>query len=341
MSSRIDAEVPLIFYSALVQFLMSAGHDESEILKDTNLSLSLLRAPDTRVSFPVFSKLVTNAEKVWGRPGLMLSFGASFNLYSLGMVVQAASSSHTLGEGMETLARYFSLRSPLLAYETDHNSQGITFFLSGTRELGKIEKYMVEATFASVTKFLNQLIGERLKTLSFSFKHEIIGPESLYLETLGPNIQFGQNHNFIYLPKSLAKLKLITSNPMSAAEAKQYCDEEIKRLDDSLSLKDVISRLLLARITKATTEPEAAKILGFSARNLRRQLAAEGTTFRDLKNNVKLRTAKKYLTTTHLNIDEIAVAIGYNNTENFSRAFKRWTGITPSHYRRHPHGLLE
>jgi len=43
-----------------------------------------------------------------------------------------------------------------------------------------------------------------------------------------------------------------------------------------------------------------------------------------------------YLTTTHLSIEEIALEIGYQNVGNFSRAFKRWTQVTPSGYRRHP-----
>jgi len=252
------------------------------------------------------------------------------------MVGQAAISSRSLGDAMETIARYLSLRSPLLAFTIEREAEGINFVLSGTRELGRNQRFMVEAAFAALAKFLTQPAGKRLDGLSFDFQHKIIGSMDIYTTVLGPNVSFQQPRQKIYLPVTLSTILLPTANSMSAEEARRYCDAEIKRLGIDHGFKQIVETLLRSSLATPPTEKETARVLGYSPRNFRRQLAEEGTNHRNLLNSIKLESAMIYLTTTHLSIEEIALEIGYQNVGNFSRAFKRWTQVTPSGYRRHP-----
>jgi AraC-like DNA-binding protein len=67
---------------------------------------------------------------------------------------------------------------------------------------------------------------------------------------------------------------------------------------------------------------------------LRRRLTAEGTTFKEIKNQLRRDTALHYLGKQGLSIEEIAHRSGFSESSAFIRAFKSWTGVTPYSYRK-------
>jgi AraC-like DNA-binding protein len=84
-------------------------------------------------------------------------------------------------------------------------------------------------------------------------------------------------------------------------------------------------------------EPEqgaVARPLGLSERTLQRRLRDEGTTFGALVDDVRLELARMYLGDPELAIFEVAFLLGYSEPSAFNRAFRRWTGASPSEHRR-------
>jgi AraC-like DNA-binding protein len=78
----------------------------------------------------------------------------------------------------------------------------------------------------------------------------------------------------------------------------------------------------------ALSLPEAAKRATMSPRTLKRRLAEQGTTFSELMDDARHQKALVLLLDPRLTIEAIAATLGYSDTANFSRAFKRWTGRT-------------
>ena len=76
-----------------------------------------------------------------------------------------------------------------------------------------------------------------------------------------------------------------------------------------------------------------ARRLGISERSLRRQLAAEGDSFRALVDEVRRTKAESLLKESDTPIGEIALLLGFSDTSAFSRAFRRWCGISPQRFR--------
>jgi AraC-like DNA-binding protein len=76
-----------------------------------------------------------------------------------------------------------------------------------------------------------------------------------------------------------------------------------------------------------------AQSLGTSPRSLHRRLSDEGTRFNDLLDDVRRDFAERYLARPRLAVSEVAFLVGFNDASAFFKAFRRWTGATPTEYR--------
>ncbi len=76
---------------------------------------------------------------------------------------------------------------------------------------------------------------------------------------------------------------------------------------------------------------------GVSVRTVQTRLDQAGSTFSDLLESQRLELAKTYLQQRELSLDEVAIRLGYTEQSSFGRAFKRWTGLSPSAWRRGAH----
>ncbi len=92
----------------------------------------------------------------------------------------------------------------------------------------------------------------------------------------------------------------------------------------------VVMRLL------ATGYPKLERVageVGITRRTLQRRLATAGTSYSDLVNEARYQLAAELLEDRSVPISSIAKAVGFANHSGFSRAFHRWTGMTPRQYR--------
>jgi AraC-like DNA-binding protein len=98
---------------------------------------------------------------------------------------------------------------------------------------------------------------------------------------------------------------------------------------------DAIRELIKLRLMDSTVDIDgAARLLRIGARTLQRQLAQENRTYRDLVEQTRMGRALDLIRETSQSITSIALALGYGDVASFTRAFQRWTGFPPSHYRR-------
>ena len=81
-----------------------------------------------------------------------------------------------------------------------------------------------------------------------------------------------------------------------------------------------------------------AERLAMSSRTLRRKLGQSDATFQQLLDDERRRVAESHLSNSDLSIQRIAELCGFQDAQNFSQAFRRWTGLSPSEYRRSRRG---
>ena len=91
--------------------------------------------------------------------------------------------------------------------------------------------------------------------------------------------------------------------------------------------------LLVWREGPAHALPEVARTMHLSTRTLKRRLAEQGTTFSKIRDDLRRQRALLLVDNRALSIGEVATKLGYTELPNFTRAFRKWTGMTPLAYR--------
>jgi AraC-like DNA-binding protein len=98
-------------------------------------------------------------------------------------------------------------------------------------------------------------------------------------------------------------------------------------------MAELVRKWLLSALPRLPTVSETAEQLRLNERTLRRQLGALGTTHADLAQECQRLLAERLLAQGQLPLKQIAEQLGFSSVHSFHRAFRRWSGLTPSAWR--------
>lgn len=113
----------------------------------------------------------------------------------------------------------------------------------------------------------------------------------------------------------------------------RQCGELLRKRGQAESCALEVRRILAGERGHLLNEYEVARALNISSRTLRRRLLGEGESFQLIRDDVRNGLAKSCLRETELSVAEIGTLLGFEDTANFRRAFRRWNGCSPQKFR--------
>ncbi|MBK8254176.1 MAG: AraC family transcriptional regulator [Polyangiaceae bacterium] len=310
------------------RFRVSAG----EVLRGLDLTVAMLEEPRARVPLDTFLQLVQRAETLTGEPGLCYYAGLHTRVSWHGFLGFAAMTASTLGEALELAERYSRTRTEAIALVTRIDGDVVSVFLEENVPLGPLREFLATTLFIGLA-----LIGESLVGKPIGGRLDLSHPEPAYFQkfkTAVPalkNVRFDQPANRAVFPRDALSMRIVSADPAATKLAREQCERELSALGESATVLGKVRVVL--RDDPTLSLEEVAKLLRVSARTLKRRLAEEKTTFSDLSDGARKHKALVLLEDRRLTIDAIATAVGYSDTANFTRAFKRWTGKAPGEAR--------
>jgi AraC-like DNA-binding protein len=154
-----------------------------------------------------------------------------------------------------------------------------------------------------------------------------------YETILKAPVRFNQREACLILPRSAMDAAVLTAD---AAEHRKLVEVLLERQGNGVHPVTARVRHLLRPLLlqERATMTACAADLNLNPRTLRRQLAAEGTTFEAMLNEVRSAVAAELLAITDLSVGEVSAALSFAHQSTFVRSFRRWTGVSPSEWRR-------
>lgn len=328
-----DASVAAEYVEVVCRVVAARGIGQTELLAGTGITPAALSDPRGRIPHARFALLVRRARDLTGDPGLGLASGLATNIKTHGFLGYAALSSETLGDAIDLAIRYFRTRTTM--QDLDFFVEGDTAVLQFNERvpLGDLLPFAIDSLLATFFVIRTQLVSDEAPRGEVRVTYDR-QPHHALLLAGGGNLRFNCAFNQLRFPASELSRRLNFADPQLVRMAAAQCEEELKKLHDGSGLLGDVRRLVAARLADDASIEVVAPLLHMAPRTLRRRLAELGTNYQMLVAELRRGLAMEWLATGTRSVEEVAAALGYSDPSNFGRAFRRWTGITPSAYRR-------
>ena len=317
----------------LCQTLRSHGVDPEPVVHAAGLGSSAeLAARDTLVTQRAVNALVVACERATGRPWLGLALGMAVPASAHGPMGVAAASSRDLRQALGALARYLPTRNATLRFRLRDTPQGAALELVERVPLDEARHFVVGVVFAALLRLIEAMLGRLPETLAADLPLPELPWRTPIERLFQGRLRFGAPRLVLHVSHELLAQPCMSAEPAAFEQACQACERLLAAPVDA-GLRQRVRELLLGREGSYPTLAQTARYFSLSPRTLIRRLKDEGSAYQLLLDAVRQERAAWYLSHTRLSVEEIAARLGYVDTSNFSRTYRRWFGVTPSQVR--------
>ncbi|MGW4368236.1 AraC family transcriptional regulator ligand-binding domain-containing protein [Nocardia takedensis] len=312
------------------------GGDAEEFTRAVGLPAAALDADDLLISDSAVAAALELAAHRLEVPDLGLRIAYRQDLDMLGPLALAIRNSPTLAHVLECTERYLfsharSLRLTLA--EDPYGDRGVIGLRYGVAPGMPSPVQGTDLGLGFVHRAIQRLVQDRYGLRSVELPYRPPGPIEAYERFFGAPVRVERQAAMLRLPSSLADRPLPGGDENLHRLAMAFLAEQSDAADLSLvpQIRATVQRLL------GTTPPEIGMVAGLLAmhpRTVQRRLAAEGTTFAAILDDVRRHEARRYLTTTDMPMGQIASLLGLAEQATFTRCARRWWGATPTAMRR-------
>jgi AraC-like DNA-binding protein len=275
--------------------------------------------------------LVDQAIHILKMPYLGLAMGNLMTISHHGMAGMAAVTQPTLLDCMETICRFCSDLFPPIEMHLQTENNKLMFVIGANMDLSYYTQYFFELNTISFHNIFNSLVANEHQILGIDFSYPEPSWGHIYRRYFKCPVRFNQPQTQLIINAEVAHYELPLANRQMTISAEEKLFESIPTR--ALCLVPLRLRRLLLRCYGAFPSLEsAANNLGMSGRTLSRKLAEESTTYQQILNAVREKLATEYFFRGGESVTQIALILGFTDSSNFAKAFRRWTGLSPTEF---------
>jgi AraC-like DNA-binding protein len=319
-------------FSQIVEVLRDLGADPAEVCAAAGFDVALFDDPANLVTYRAASHLYRVAAERTGCAHFGLLQGQKGGLHSVGLIGLLAKYSPTVGTALRSIVRYMHLhiRGALTTLEESGN---VAIFSYEIHALGaEATDHIADGALGTMFNIMIELCGPHWKPIEVRFEHRRPSDMAPYHRRFQAPMSFDMNDNSLVFAASWLSRPLTPVEP----ELRRLLTEQIEMLEAQYRddfPEQVRSLLRTGLLADRASVDQIAALLSIHGRTLHRRLAAHGTNFRSLVDECRFAIARQMLEDTDADVGQIADMLDYADTSAFARAFRRWSGTTPSLWR--------
>lgn len=318
--------------------LQSLGENPEPVLARYGMSLDTLD-PSARISRELERRLYAELAAGIRDPLAGLKTGTFFGIAGYGPLTMLLMTCRHAYEAFQTGVRYQELTYLFSRLSLEPGPALTALVLTPFALPPHARRFHIDSDLSGTYK----LIRDVQATLGLDLQAERIDipypppPEApAYTGHFRCPVTFGHDHTRIWIRNEHLQLRFPSHDPTAHQFYRAQCDQQLLRQaqEDNSRLADQMRAHLSLFSEQFPGVAEAAAAFGMAERSLRRQLAEEGESFRQVLDDVRHMRAKALLADSRQSVESIARQLGYAEAAAFIHAFRRWTGKTPAAFRR-------
>lgn len=325
------------FAASFAKYACTHGANREALLAAGNLSEGDLSDQDNRIPTASYRAMIAAAIMQTGDTALLLRHTLETRLETISVVGQIVHTSASLRDSFVQLNRYLHLMSDVRLpngvdrYELLRTDDGL--WIVDNLPVADSEYLALEASFARfISEFRRSFSGA-----TFEVGLEVTYPPpphvDQYPDLFRVPVQFNAARNALQIDViwDSPETRFTPGNTYAFGIFTRHANALLEKLQADRSIRAQIEAQILPKLHEGSISMDKiAKDLGMSRQTLYRRLKDDGITFAEIHDDLRQRMAKEYLAGQKVTVNETAYLLGFSEASSFVRAFKRWTGLSPT-----------
>lgn len=317
---------------AVAEALEERGIDSEKLFAKAGLDLAESRDPATRYPADRMTRVYELSEQATGDPSFGLSIAEYVHPTSLNALGYSLFASQDLESFCRRIVRYFGLVSTNAVTEAE--AAATEFRLSMLPAIGQSCFAPQDAWLATLLRFSRFIYRPTFNPLRVYLRRP--KPErnaENFTRWFRAPVEFGSPKNTLVFNAADMTVRLPAANAELARQNDQVVMAMLSRIDRSDIIAQVRASFVALLPSGECSKQNIAAQLNMSERTLQNRLTARATSYSTLLSETRRELAEQYMSQSLHSISEVAFLLGFSEISSFSRAFRAWTGKSPSAWR--------
>lgn len=327
-----DGQVRVEPLVGILQVLRELGADPIEVMTSVGLHPDLFDDSENTMLFATAGRLLKGCAARTQCPHFGLLVGQRAGPASLGLAGHLLLHSPDVGSALRALILHLHLQDqgavPGLSVEQDLAVLSYAIYQPGVEGIDQIYDIAMAIAF----NILRALCGPIWLPTEVLFSHHRPEDVGAYRRCFQAPVRFDMEQTALVFPATWLDYSVKGADPVLLRQLEQRIAafEQLNHHDLVGPLRRALRTLLIAR--QCSLE-QVAQLFSMHRRTLNRRLEVRGITFRGLVDEVRYEIARQLLENTGMPVVQIAATLDYSDASAFTRAFRRWSGTTPTAWR--------
>lgn len=316
-------------YSA---FMRNLGVDPRPLLKRYGLPADAGENDEDMVPLLAAVNLAEESARLTGLQDFGLQLAGNQDIRILGPLAAAIQNSATVAEAMNTTSRYLFVQSSALHFSVVRPSPLVADAVELRIDLilpqAPVRRQTADQCLGDLHRIMQFLARDAYEIRAVALPHTPTAKLRRYTQFFGAPVYPDQEHGGIHVTPRTLSSSLGAANKSLRQIALDYMNRHYA--DPNQSLTDRVRRALNSTLSSTRGSKQAiAALLFLHPRTLQRKLAAEGTLFDEIRDEVRQQTALHFLRNTAIPLAQLASLLGLADQTVLTRSCRRWFGDTP------------
>ncbi len=325
-----DRIIISIYPALLVNLAESFGADRGKLLRDSGVGDATIQSYAASISLQEFTSLISNSIALTSNSGLGIDYGKLLGASTMVKVLPLMLACENFEEAV-TLSLGYCLN---LNIRVEKNEQHFMLVIEDQwREDEAVQRFLIEAVACYILNLVPLLFREKVTFSFMALGYEEPDHADRYHAVFGENITFGQKENIFAFDRQKTSQPLLGANEAAKKALIERFDQEYQQYIRSESLPGRVADIIVNWEEGSPSAGQVAELLEMPLSSMSKKLQDSGSSFQKILDDIRCYKALKYLKQENLTVSEVAEILGYSDSSNFRKAFKSWTGTTPSSIR--------
>lgn len=333
MTSDGGSTVLTAWTGTLLRALAERDVDVPGLLATVGVDDDVLADPDRRMPLAVSTRLWRAAVEATGDDAFGIDVSRHVRPATFHALGSAFLSSRTLRAALERTARYTRVTADVAVGSTRLVGGDLELVIGWRDDAERPSVESVDAAMAAIVRSARFMLGRATSPTRLELERPEPANLARFAGFFRCPVRFSAPENVLAFDRSDAERPVPGGNEALASVSEQALTRYLDGLEPDTIVDQVRAVLVDALDAGAPDITVVASELAMSRRTLQRRLDEVDTTYRDVLADTRRQLADTLLAAGDASITEIAHRLGFSEQAAFSRAYRRWTGSSPSSHR--------